>query len=220
MSTKTKNYIDGSDFWVDSEGLSFPELEKQSFIPAKWARYDLLEEKYKNLLVKPVNKYVSSLYPKPELVSISGNLVRLRQKTHAEIWVKPREDGSLYALDKCHQRQFYPSHLLIKNDECYEATYRFYVPWFINKNITLSFLNTGTDNSPFSIIENSINFIPPEHEPEYFDTPFVHFNIKKNGNYVKDHRYGIIDIGTPMYDIEFEVSYEDAKIIELELKNG
>jgi hypothetical protein len=219
MSTKTKNYIDGSDFWVDSENLSFPELEQQSFIPSKWSRYDLLEEKYKNLIIKPVNKYVSSLYPKPQLVSIINNVVRIRQKTHAEIWVKPRQDGSLYALDKCHQRQFYPSHLSIKNNECYDATYRFYIPWFINRPTSILILNCGTPDSPFSIIEQVIDFVPPVVDPEYFDTPFVHFNIKKSGEYIKDSRYGIIDIGTSMYDLEFKVSSDDIKKIEMELKS-
>ena len=52
--------------------------------------------------------YVSHMYPKPELVSIEKNIVTLRQKTHAEIWVEPK-NKNLYALDKCHQRHFYPS---------------------------------------------------------------------------------------------------------------
>lgn len=217
MPTKKKNYIDGSDFWVDSEKMSFPELEQNSFIPEKWSKYILLNHEYKDLIIKPVNMYVANLYPKPELINSQDGVITIRQKTHAEIWVKPRDDGSLYALDKCHQRQFYPSHLLIKNDECYNATYRFYIPWFINRATPISILNTGSPNSPFSIIEEEIDFVPPVIDPEYFDTPFVHFNIKKNGSYVKDEVYGIIDIGTPMYDLKFKVSLEDAKQIEKEL---
>jgi len=220
MSTKTKNNIVGSPFWVDSENLLFPELEKQSFVPQKWARYDLLEPRYKSLLIKPVNRYVSNLYPKPEILSINENKITLLQKTHAEIWVEPRQDGSLYALDKCHQRQFYPSPKQIKSNDCFFATYRFYMPWILGFETLIEIGNVKKIFSPFVIEEGSINFVPPQKEEEYVNTPFINFNIKKNGDHMIDDKYGIIDIGSPMFEIGLTVSDSDLLKIKEEYGYG
>lgn len=218
MGLKTKNYIEGSEFWVDSEDLSFPDLEKQSFVPDKWARYDLLEPQYKSMLIKPINRYVSNLYPKPELISIEGNSVTVAQKTHAEIWVEPRRDGSLYALDKCHQRQFYPSPKQITNEGCFLATYRFYMPWILGFSSNIKITNTDNEFSPFVVEESYKNFIPPDDKEMYVDTPFINFNIKKEGKHMQDHRYGIIDIGSPMFYISFSVTDEQLNQIRKEFE--
>lgn len=213
MATKTKNNIVGSPFWVDSENLLFPELEQQSFVPQKWARYDLLEPEYKSLLVRPVNRYVSNLYPKPELLSVNENTVTLLQKSHAEIWVQPREGGDLYALDKCHQRQFYPSPKQIKSDDCFFATYRFYMPWVPGFDALIKVKNVNGLFSPFVIEESLINFNPPTDSDAYVDTPFINFNIKKHGEHMHDHSYGIIEIGSPMFEIVLSVS--DSELLKI-----
>lgn len=218
MASKVKNYIEGSPFWVDSESLSFPELERQSFVPEKWARYDLVEPQYKWLPIKPVNRYVSNLYPRPELLSITGNTVRLLQRTHAEIWVQPRQDGSLYALDKCHQRQFYPSHKQIKSADCFFATYRFYIPWIPSFETSIQINKVKDIFSPFIVEENLISFVPPKDEDLYADTPFVNFNIKKYGDHMYDDRYGIIEIGSPMFEIVLTVS--DLQLLEIKKEYG
>ena len=218
MASKTKNYIDGSPFWVDSENLSFPELEEQSFVPQKWARYNLVEPEYRWLPIRPINRYVSNLYPRPELLSIDGHTVTLLQRTHAEIWVQPRSDGALYALDKCHQRQFYPSPKRIKSEGCFFATYRFYIPWIPGFETSIKINKVSSIFSPFIIEEDVIDFVPPQDSDSYVDTPFVNFNIKKDGEHMSDHRYGIIEIGSPMFEIVLNVS--DSKLIEIKEEYG
>lgn len=214
MTFKIKNNISGSEFWVDSEFLNFPELEEQSFIPSKWSCYNKIGDDYDNKIIKPVNKYVLELYPKPEIIQKTNNKIVLRQKTHAEIWVEPLKrysEETLYALDKCHQRQFYPSSFKIFSEECFLATYRFYMPWFPDLRTNIFFKNIEDEFSPFRIKDDAVVFYPPEKNDKYVNTCFIHFNIKKNGPHMKDDRYGIIDIGSPMYDMELKL---DEDIIE------
>lgn len=205
----TKNYIVGSEFWVESENLSFYEIQRQSRLMYNWMVFRLIEPEYHNLLVKPVNRYVSNLYPRPEIVSVSNNIVTLRQKTHAEIWVEPKEEDSLYALDKCWQRQFYPSAEKFDNAACFMPTYRFYMPWLLDKNIKATIKNCAVDNPVFTILEKTVLFNSLDLSSESIEVPFIPFKINKTGPHMKTHEYGIIDIGTPMYDIVFEVSEKD-----------
>lgn len=198
MSRITKDFIIGSEFWVNSANLTLWEILNESRLPDKWKRFDLIENNYKECLIKPINRYVSNLYQKPELLEInySNNTITLRQKTHAEIWVKPDHDD-LYALDKTWQRQFYPSQNKYIDEECFNPTYRFYMPWIIDDNIDVKISSCG---DTFKINNNSIKFnktIMSDRVPEYF----IDFKIKKHGPHMVNETYGIIDIGTPMYDI-------------------
>ncbi len=220
MASKSKNYIEGSPFWVDSENLSFPELLKESFVPEKWSRYNLVEPEYRWLPIRPINRYVSNLYPRPELLSIDGNTVTLLQRTHAEIWVQPRNNGDLYALDKCHQRQFYPSPKRIKSEGCFFATYRFYIPWIPGFETSIKINRVSSLFSPFVVEENTISFAPPKDDDSYPNTPFVNFNIKKDGEHMHDHRYGIIEIGSPMFEIVLNVSDLNLSEIKKEYEHG
>jgi hypothetical protein len=210
MSDPVKNFISGSEYWLNSENLSFSEILNGSNLPDKWRRYDLLESEFDECLLRPVNRYVSNLYPRPELVHIEENNIILRQKTHAEIWVKPRTD-SLYALDKTWQRQFYPSKNRYIKDGCFDATYRFYMPWFIDSDATGYIY--GCSDSPFSVDDQVINF-NKELRSSVLDAHFVDFKIKTEGKHMIDERYGIIDIGTPMYDIHITLSENNIKRIE------
>jgi hypothetical protein len=212
-----KNNIRGSDFWVNSELLSFPEIQLQSRVPSKWLHFDNLEPEYKDRIIKPINRYVSNLYPKPRLKSIDGNQVTLTQETHAEIWVKLDGDQeTLYALDKTWQRQFYPSINKHEFEDCFKASYRFYVPWFINRNIKITFLDTLDPASPFRSIYREILWSVPNLTTQIIDTPFVDFGIKKTGSHMQNEEYGIIPIGSPMYDIVIQLEQEDIEKIREE----
>jgi len=199
MSRITKDYIVGSEFWVNSASLTLWDILTESRLPEKWQRFDLIEDDYSKCLIKPINRYVSNLYPRPELISINKNdrSITLRQNTHAEIWIKPNKD-ELYALDKTWQRQFYPSLNHYSNEKCFNASYKFYVPWIIDDNVDS--IISECENSPFVINTSNIKFnraIISDRFPEYF----IDFNIKREGMHMVSNTYGIIDIGTPMYDI-------------------
>lgn len=198
----SKNGIRGSEFWINSETLSFQEILMGSRVPLKWSKFSLIEESFQDKMLKPVNRYVSNLYPMPELVSITGNTVRLRQKTHAEIWVDTKQKD-LYALDKCWQRQFYPSTNSLLNDECFLPTYKFYMPWILDLNIRVQIEPAGKCFFTLgSIIELNIN----DKTADFIDVPFVDFKIFKGGDHMKTGNYGIIEIGTPMYDMVFDLT--------------
>jgi hypothetical protein len=202
--------IIGSEFWVNSENLSFKDILITSRLPRHWAMQNQIENKYSNDFLKPVNRYVSNLYPKPELISIEGNIVVFRQHTHAEIWVEPQREG-LYALDKTWQRQFYPSEISFDNSECFDATYKFYMPWvpdFLGKANILTVSNSET----FIVKDMLISCNPINIQLEYAEPPFIPFKIKRYGQHMKTDEYGIIDIGTAMYDIV-------VRLTDLEVEN-
>jgi hypothetical protein len=209
--TSQKNKISGSDWWVNSEELSFSDIVVESRVPHKWSRYDLVQELSKDLFIKPINKYVYSLYPRPDLVSIKDGVAHFRQKTHAEIWVKPDNTQCLYALDKTWQRQFYPSKNKWKDPECFEATYRFYIPWIVGKNCDILIKNFSYDGDVFSVKSSVISNVLPEKPEMFYNTNFVDFKIKKIGKHMVGDKYGIIDIGTPMYDFFVNITEEETE---------
>lgn len=203
-----KNKIKGSEFWVNSSHLTFRDILIESRIPGKWSVFSNIEHKYYDYILKPINRYVSNLYPKPELVSYDKTSIRLRQHTHAEIWVEPQEDG-LYALDKTWQRQFYPSENMLVNPECFDATYKFYMPWLPDLDISGKVVNPNIKDPVFIISEDTLIFNKLNPKQQFIDVPFVQFKIKKQGPHMKTDEYGIIDIHTPMYDLILELPEQE-----------
>jgi hypothetical protein len=212
-----QNGILGSEFWVNSYNLSFPEIQKASNVRVGWRDYLYVKDSYLDKILHPVNMYVSHMYPRPELVSIEKNTVTLRQKTHAEIWVQPK-NKNLYALDKCHQRQFYPSKEIFNNSECFSACYRFYIPWFINKNLIVKIKNIDNEFSPFVVQEKTFISDAPKEDSVIFNTEFVNFSIRKTGKHMLSDEYGIIDIASPMFDMV--VTLEDRDMNKLKEEYG
>jgi hypothetical protein len=212
-----QNGILGSEFWVNSYNLSFPEIQRASNVRVGWRDYLYVKDSYLDKILHPVNMYVSHMYPRPELVSIEKNTVTLRQKTHAEIWVQPK-NKNLYALDKCHQRQFYPSKEIFNNIECFSACYRFYIPWFINKNLIVKIKNIDNEFSPFVVQEKTFISDAPKGDSIIFNTEFVNFSIRKTGKHMLSDEYGIIDIASPMFDMV--VTLEDRDMNKLKEEYG
>lgn len=210
---KNKNYTLGSDWWINSEALSFSSIVRQSKMPDHWARYDSVPFKNIKSVLTPVNKYVFSLYPKPEILEINNNIVTLRQRTHAEIWVEEKNKHTLYALDKCHQRQFYPSENNLEIDGCFRPTYRFYIPWFINKNIQISVSTVEDEETPFYTNKKIFMSKFIDQSIPYSDTEFVDFKIKNAGKYFLKEGYGIISKGTAMYDMSVSLSNEEIYLL-------
>jgi hypothetical protein len=209
-----KNNISGSQWWVNSENLSLPEIIMQSGISDLWSKYNSKEILKINSILKPVNNYALNLYPRPEIISIKDNLITFRQRTHAEIWVEERHDNTLYALDKCHQRQFYPSSNNLENKQCFDPTYRFYIPWFINKNVKIEITEVKDEETPFYINAKTIIGNTLEDISEYAHSEFVDFKIKNTGQYHLKEKYAIIGKNTAMYDMSAILSNEEISKIK------
>lgn len=211
---KSKDYIAGSDWWLESAKLPFSKILIESRVPEVWARYNLRHLDKINSVLTPVNKYVLSLYPRPEIISIDNGVVTFRQRTHAEIWIEERSDKTLYALDKCHQRQFYPSVNVIESSQCFVPTYRFYIPWFINKNAEITIQQVNDEDTPFYI--NRKTFVTKEVDrlTSYVDTEFVDFKIKNTDEFFLKEDYRIINKNTPMYDMSVSLSDQEISILK------
>ncbi len=186
----------------------------ESGLPDKWSKYNSKEILNIKSILKPINNYVLNLYPKPEIINITNNIVTFRQRTHAEIWVEERKDGTLYALDKCHQRQFYPSLNNLENKECFDPTYKFYIPWFINKNVSIKIARVEDEPTPFYIGEKNIIGKPLPHLSDYAYSEFVDFKIKNTGEYYLKEKYAIISKSTAMYDMSVVLSDEEISQIK------
>lgn len=187
------NNILGSKFWVNSEDLSFHNIQKQS-VAKQWCERDL---KYKNKILQPINKYATNFIHLPQLITKDEFV--LRYSTHAEIWIEIKNNG-VYALDKTMQRQFYPSKNNIQhnNENCYNASYKFYIPWTINCDINLEIKNI--EDSPFLIQDNFVKFNKIHKNDLNIKEQWVNFYFKKNNNILKNE-YDIIKESTGMFDI-------------------
>ncbi len=216
--SEVKNGIKGSEFWVNCGNLDWLGIQDASNLIPHWRVYGYIKGMCNEFGIFPVNKYVLDLYPKPEIMSIVDNTIKFRQKTHAEIWVEPKEDG-LYALDKCWQRQFYPSLNFMNNEECFDATYRFYIPWVPLSIKEYKITQVNDEFSPFVINPRLINLKVPTIETDFYHTEFVDFMIKKEGSHMDGKKYGIIEIGTPMYDISVEMSDEQIEKVLRQYRN-
>ena len=131
-------------------------------------------------------------------IQIFFDHIVLTQKTHAEIWVEPK-NNNLYILDKCMQRQFYPSNnnfVIDKNIE-FDSRLRFYLPWYIDENIECELINS----SPvFNIKSNNIVFKKNLNINE--DCLWLDFSVYKNNPFMIDDSYGIIKKDTEIYSIK------------------
>jgi hypothetical protein len=192
---KKKNML-GSKYWINSADKDFSTLVSESKMMLEFSDSSLLKNMgYIDKILVPVNPYVEYFYPKPQLIKTSTGIV-LKQKTHAEIWVEYKKDY-LYMLDKCWQRQFYPS------ENIYDSlnnnpVYRFYVPWTIE--FEDSFL-IESSSPVFDIYTKSITFSKRNFDNKFINTPFIDFTIKTQGPHMKTEKYGVVDIETPTYDI-------------------
>jgi hypothetical protein len=200
--------------WLSWNSNSFIDIQNSVKIPSNWRSFQkvLLNEKYTNSILKPINNYVLNLYPKPELISYTANKIVLRQRTHAEIWVYKEKDY-LYVLDRPHQRQLYPSSLeqFKSNELVFEDQFRFYIPWIFDKECSVSYVNVVGEETPFFIFEKEIKYSQVDRTVYDIDTDFIPFYIYKNSEYRIDKDYGIIKVGTAMYDIIIE----DIELVDL-----
>lgn len=192
----------GSQYWVNSEDRTFSELAQDNFqLYNEWKHSSYIHNSdYKNKILKPINYYSLRFGKKPELI-VDQETVSLRYKTHAEIWVEPREEG-LYALDKTWQRQFYPSSFKSNiPSNCFNAMYKFYIPWLIDEDVECEIKNI--EESPFVVLNTSVNFVKTNNDLVW-NCDWFHFAFKNNSPLIETYRekqYGIVEIESPICDI-------------------
>lgn len=191
--------------WYNTYDPSFLDISAKSKVPDKWVSYErILHGKYSDSVIKPLNKYVESLYPAPKLISIQDNVVTLRQHNHAEIFLLNKDDG-LRALDRPWMRQFYQSAKpQAQKDNCFEETFIAYVPWFIDENVLV--VIREVDDSPFAIEGKTDRYQAIPEEVRYLEPMMVPFRFKNVGDHMQEKHFGKIKRNTPMFDVIFTAS--------------
>lgn len=190
------------EIWYKTYDPDFIDISIKSMVPYKWlAYYPVAEGKYKDSIIKPINKYVESLYPAPELISISDGVVRLRQKNHAEIFLL-HGDGIFRNVDRPWMRQYYQtSESFPRHPECFENFYKFYAPWFVDATIPVRF--EPVDDSPFVVYEKEDMYYQVNPFIEFMVPIYVPFAFKNVGSHMVQENFGKIKRGSNMFDIVF-----------------
>jgi hypothetical protein len=192
--------IRGSEYWVNSGSLSFTRIIQDSKVPPKWIDSATLDDLgYKDKILRPINPYVHHFGIKPELEILRDGCIILKQKTHAEIWIEML-GRQIYLLDKCWQRQFYPSvassRLVL--DRHVNAIFKFYTPWIIDADIKVDVFSY--EDSPFTILTDSLRFSQVDKNQHLLDSSWVNFAVKSDSKYIIDEE-NIIPKDTYMYGI-------------------
>jgi hypothetical protein len=192
------------NIWFNSPSESFLYINQRSRIPNKWLSYDrVLSGKYKDSIIKPSNLYVENLYIRPELVSIEGNTIRLRQGNHAEFFLLENDD-EFYNKDRPWMRQYYMSDMDVElPGGCFPGNFRFYVPWFIDLDVIVKIKKPDAE-SPFYIYEREIDFKKTSAATTHIDPPFVNFHFKRVGSHMIDEKFSKVRRNSPMFDMVFE----------------
>jgi hypothetical protein len=196
-----------SDFniWYKSRNESFLYINERSNIKDEWLNYsEVLHGKYKNSILKPINKYVENLYQPPSLIEINDNKIILEQSNFAEIMLLEKQGQShLTAMEKIHMRQFYLSDKELENDpECFNTVYRLFIPWILDiPGIEISI--EAIDNSAFKICSQKITSLDYTNTNRV-DPDMIFFRFKKIGDHMIDNEYGKILRYTPMFRMIFQ----------------
>lgn len=198
--------------WYDSYDLDFIEMCKAVFANGQWMSFQrvLTSTSYADAPIKPINLYAANISTPPELVSIVGNEVRLRQLTYADIYVLENPywlpDKENYNVDRPWIRQYYQTRdAFDSKTACYSETYSFYMPWFIDQQSELRYENSeGSD--AFEIKPKTDFWFSPGRDSEHVSPHMVSFKFRKNSSYMEESGFGVIRRGTPMFDVVIQVS--------------
>jgi hypothetical protein len=193
------------NLWYEAYDPGFTEININSLVPLKWLKYsEINHNRYSESLIKPINRYVEKLYPMPELVSIEGNTVRLRQKNHAEFFLLYK-DGKFVNRDRPHIRQYYNTKAKYpESEDCFDPVYLFYAPWFIDSEVSVRFEQPA--NSPFEIYGFESQYKPISSNAEFVEPFFIPFRFKKVGSHMVSENYGRIKRQSPMFDIVLDLN--------------
>jgi hypothetical protein len=195
------------NIWYDSYDPNFIDISRKSFIPEKWLSYQAIDHDiFGDSPIKPINRYAEKLSPRPDLVSISGNTVRLRQRNHAEILLLDKAknyNNTFRNIDRPHMRQYYQTRLEYpKSDELFDPVYVFYTPWILDENISVAFEQPEED-SPITVYETTLSFNKQPRDARHVYPKFVPFRFKKNGSHMITENLGKIKRLSPIFDMVF-----------------
>ena len=87
-------------------------------------------------------------------------------------------------------------------DDCFSDSFKFYVPWFIDKNIKVSIKQV--ENSPFFIYEKDFNGKEIGSDVSFIEPEFVSFHFRNIGSHIIYDGFGKIKKQSPMFDMVFE----------------
>jgi hypothetical protein len=196
------------NIWYESYDPHFTDINRKSFIPEKWLSYQAIDhDKFGELPIKPINRYVEKLYPRPDLVSINDGVVRLRQRNHAEILLldyDPNHRNSFRNLDRPHMRQYYQTKKDYPEiDICFDQVYLFYTPWILDENLDVIF-EQAEEESPVYIYETKSSFQKESKDCRYIEPKFVPFRFKKIGPHMSTQNLGKVKRLSPIFDIVFQ----------------
>lgn len=192
--------------WYDTKDPQFVDICFKSGIPEFWMNFDRIRNgPNKDFILKPINKYVESLVPPPSLVSIENNVVRLRQGNHAEFFLLVDKNEGFIHRDRPWMRQYYNTALDFKADNCFDPTFKFYVPWILDEDVMVSIEPSPVD-TPFNSYPVFHQFRKIDPRIRYVEPPFVPFNFKSVGTHMVAPDFGKIPRQSAMYDIVFTAS--------------
>lgn len=195
------------NIWYKSFSESFLYINERSNLKDDLLDYScVLKGQYKDSIIKPINKYVEHLYPKPKLVSCENNKIILEYLSFAEIMLLKRSgDKVLSAMEKVHMRQFYLSDQ--RNDAdlgCFPEVYRVFIPWFVDIPDTLITVTTIED-SAFKVFPKWLK-LQNYSSSDRIDPEMLYFQFRNTGAHMIDEEYGKIKRSMPMFRIEFNAS--------------
>ena len=197
------------DAWIKTPDPDFFDICQKARVPENWYSYKkVLDGRFGESIIKPLSYYNSVLVPPPKLMSISDNTVTLRYYTFADIYViNEGEQGGFYNVDRPWIRQYYPTRSSYDvPEDAWTTSYKFYTPWFVDDFVEVTYSQVEDEFSPFYVqqtmdawhkVPSFVNFAYPH---------FVPFNFKKVGPHMKDVDYGVIELGSPMFDMTFQAS--------------
>jgi len=194
------------DVWYNTNDPIFSDISLKSRLPGKWVAYQPVRVgKYADSVLKPINSYVQSLVPPPRLISIEGNVIRLRQENHAEFFLLEKEDGSFRNIDRPWMRQYYNTaeeHIPMAG--CFPGTFKFYTPWFLDQDDIEVNYEAPDSDTPFYIYPKT--FVSKKVKPDdiYKEPEFISFHFKRVGPHMQTEKFGKIKRQQPMYDMVFE----------------
>lgn len=194
------------DIWYKTKDPVFSQISKDSRLPEKWISYSkVLDGKYKDSIIKPINAYVEALYPMPKLISIKDNVITLRQTNHAEFFLLQNKNGDFINIDRPWMRQYYNTEeSQIPLDVCFPGTFKFYAPWYIDADLEIEY--KSSEDSPFYLYDCRSIHKTISKDTQYLEPDFISFNFKKIGPHMVDEKFGKIKRDSPMFDIVFQTN--------------